>query len=94
MPEQASSSATAETHYNLTSMLGDLGSLPFILLAGLMANAHFNGPGLQSASLMGLYAPYVFIAYRAVILSFLSCGSAAGMPKRVNWQLWVFCLAI
>jgi hypothetical protein len=72
MPEQASSSATAETHYNLTSMLGDLGSLPFILLAGLMANAHFNGPGLQSASLMGLYAPYVFIAYSAVILSFLS----------------------
>ena len=53
-------------------MLGDLGSLPFILLAGLMANAHFNGPGLQSASVLGLYAPYVFIAYSAVILSFLS----------------------
>ena len=58
--------------YNLTSLLGDLGSLPFILLAGVMADAHFNGPGLHSASVLGLYAPYVFIAYSAVILSFLS----------------------
>ena len=64
--------STASAKYNLTAMLGDLGSLPFILLAGLMANAHFNGPGLQSASVLGLYAPYVFIAYSAVILSFLS----------------------
>ena len=58
--------------YNLTALLGDLGSLPFILLAGVMADAHFNGPGLHSASVLGLYAPYVFIAYSAVILSFLS----------------------
>jgi len=58
--------------YNLTALLGDLGSLPFILLAGIMADAHFNGPGLHSASVLGLYAPYVFIAYSAVILSFLS----------------------
>ena len=58
--------------YNLTALLGDLGSLPFILLAGLMANAYFNAQGLQSASLLGLYAPYVFIGYSAVILSFLS----------------------
>jgi len=58
--------------YNLTSLLGDLGSLPFILLAGVMADAHFNGPGLHSASILGLYAPYIFIAYSAVILSFLS----------------------
>ena len=65
-------SSTAAAKYNLTSLLGDLGSLPFILLAGLMANAHFSGPGLQSASVLGLYAPYVFIAYSAVILSFLS----------------------
>jgi hypothetical protein len=64
--------ATVSAKYNLTALLGDLGSLPFILLAGLMANAHFNGPGLQSASVLGLYAPYVFIAYSAVILSFLS----------------------
>jgi len=65
-------SSTAAAKYNLTSLLGDLGSLPFILLAGLMANAHFSGPGLQSAAVLGLYAPYVFIAYSAVILSFLS----------------------
>ena len=64
--------STASAKYNLTSLLGDLGSLPFILLAGLMANAHFNGPGLTVRSLLGLYAPYVFIAYSAVILSFLS----------------------
>jgi hypothetical protein len=64
--------ATVSAKYNLTALLGDLGSLPFILLAGLMANAHFKGPGLQSASVLGLYAPYVFIAYSAVILSFLS----------------------
>lgn len=64
--------STASAKYNLTALLGDLGSLPFILLAGLMANAHFNGPGLQSASVLDLYAPYVFIAYSAVILSFLS----------------------
>jgi len=65
-------SSTAAAKYNLTSLLGDLGSLPFILVAGLMANAHFSGPGLQSAAVLGLYAPYVFIAYSAVILSFLS----------------------
>ena len=58
--------------YNLTALMGDLGSLPFILLAGVMADAHFNGPGLHSASVLGLYAPYIFIAYSAVILSFLS----------------------
>ena len=65
-------SSTAAAKYILTSLLGDLGSLPFILLAGLMANAHFSGPGLHSAAVLGLYAPYVFIAYSAVILSFLS----------------------
>jgi len=37
-----------------------------------MADAHFNGPGLQGAAVLGLYAPYVFIGYSAVILSFLS----------------------
>tara|TARA_B110000503_G_scaffold34839_1_gene56802 strand:- start:4995 stop:5516 length:522 start_codon:yes stop_codon:yes gene_type:complete len=74
MTDQVPSAANAAAKYNLTSLLGDLGSLPFVLLAGLMANAYFNGPGLQSASVLGLYAPYVFIAYSAVILSFL-CGA-------------------
>ncbi|EAS48202.1 hypothetical protein GB2207_10336 [marine gamma proteobacterium HTCC2207] len=69
---EAPSSVKAASKYNLSSLLGDLGSLPFLLLTGLMAHAHFNGPGLQSASVLGLYAPYVFIAYSAVILSFLS----------------------
>ena len=68
MTDQVASAAK----YNLTALLGDLGSLPFILLAGVMADAHFNGPGLHSASVLGLYAPYIFIAYSAVILSFLS----------------------
>jgi hypothetical protein len=72
MSDDVLSTAKPTAKYNLTSLLGDLGSLPFMLLAGLMANAYFNGPGLQSASLLGLYAPYVFIAYSAVILSFLS----------------------
>tara|TARA_B110000902_G_scaffold125461_1_gene146424 strand:+ start:5031 stop:5552 length:522 start_codon:yes stop_codon:yes gene_type:complete len=72
MSDYVLSTAKSAAKYNLTSLLGDLGSLPFILLAGLMANAYFNGLGLQSASLLGLYAPYFFIAYSAVILSFLS----------------------
>lgn len=62
----------ASRKYNLTAFLGDLGSLPFILLAGLMANAYFSGEGLHSASLLGVYVPYVFIAYSAVILSVLT----------------------
>ena len=60
--------------YSLTAFLGDLGSLPFTLLALLMVQGYLAGPGLQSTSVFGLYAPYVFIAYSAVILSFL-CGT-------------------
>jgi hypothetical protein len=37
-----------------------------------MGQAFLSSKGLQSAALFGLYAPYVFIAYSAVILSFLS----------------------
>jgi len=69
MSEQA---PFALKHYNLTSLLGDLGLVPFILLAGLMAHAYFIGPGLPAASLFGLDAAKGFIAYSAVILSFLS----------------------
>jgi hypothetical protein len=60
--------------YSLTAFLGDLGSLPFTLLGLLMVQGYVAGPGLQSTSVLGLYAPYVFIAYSAVILSFL-CGA-------------------
>ena len=71
MPKQDSQSSSS---YSLTSFLGDLGSLPFTLLALLRLQGYLSGPGLQSASVFGLYAPYVFIAYSAVILSFL-CGT-------------------
>ena len=55
--------------------LGDVyKSLPFTLLGLLMVQGYVAGPGLQSTSVLGLYAPYVFIAYSAVILSFL-CGA-------------------
>jgi hypothetical protein len=59
--------------YNLTAFLGDLGSLPFLFLALLMLKEFISGAGLQSTAVFGLYAPYVFVAYSAVILSFL-CG--------------------
>ncbi|MFT5720819.1 MAG: hypothetical protein ACI9W6_001119 [Motiliproteus sp.] len=58
--------------YHLSSLLGDLGVLPFMVLTGLIANGHFSGQGVQSASLFGLHALSVFTAYSAVILSFLS----------------------
>lgn len=37
-----------------------------------MLSAKLSEPGLQAASIAGFYAPYVFVAYSAVILSFLS----------------------
>jgi len=46
--------------------------VPFLLPVYLMGQAFLSSKGLQSAALFGLYAPYVFIAYSAVILSFLS----------------------
>lgn len=71
MPQQDSQPPLAP--YNLTAFLGDLGSLPFLFLALLMLQGFISGAGLQSTAVFGLYAPYVFIAYSAVILSFL-CG--------------------
>ena len=72
MSDQTPVISKVPASHKLTALLGYLGSLPFILLVGLMVDGHFNGAGLQSASVSGLYAPYVFIAYSAVILSFLS----------------------
>lgn len=69
---QIEEAQAASNQYQLTSLLGDLGCLPFVALTALIVDAWVNGQGLQSASLFGLYAPYVFIAYSAVILSFLS----------------------
>ena len=59
-------------HAALTKTLGYAGLLPFMVPLYLMVLAFTSAAGLQSASLFGLYAPYVFIAYSAVILSFLS----------------------
>lgn len=57
---------------NLTNILGYLGLIPFLVPSYLMAEGFFFGAGLHSAAIFGLYAPYVFIAYSAIILSFLS----------------------
>ena len=59
------------TSATLTRVLGFLGLVPFMLPSYLMANAALFGSGLQSAAIFGLYGPYVFIAYSAIILSFL-----------------------
>lgn len=56
----------------LMSVLGYAGLGPFVLLSVMMLHAAFVGPGLQSSSVFGLYTPYLFISYSAIILSFLS----------------------
>ena len=60
------------SHSGLIKILGYAGTVPFLLPVYLMGQAFLSSKGLQSAALFGLYAPYVFIAYSAVILSFLS----------------------
>ena len=57
---------------NILKVLGYAGLLPFLSTAVDMLNAVINGPGLQSAAVFNLYAPYVFISYSAVILSFMA----------------------
>ena len=57
---------------NILKVLGYAGLLPFLSTAVVMLNAVINGPGLQSAAVFNLYAPYVFISYSAVILSFMA----------------------
>jgi len=56
----------------LIRILGYAGLIPFVVPVWLMIDGFWFGPGLQSAVLFGLYAPYLFIAYSAVILSFMS----------------------
>ena len=56
----------------LMRILGYVGLIPFVVPVLLMLDGFWFGPGLQSAALFGLYAPYIFIAYSAVILSFMS----------------------
>lgn len=60
------------SHPALIKTLSYAGLVPFMVPVHLMGQAFLSASGLQSAALFGLYAPYVFIAYSAVILSFLS----------------------
>jgi hypothetical protein len=52
--------------------LGGMGLVPFAIPLLAMISAVTSGAGLHSAAVVGFYAPYVFVAYSAIILSFLS----------------------
>jgi hypothetical protein len=52
--------------------LGYLGLIPFLVPLVEMTDELASGVGVHGASLFGFYAPYVFIAYSAIILSFLA----------------------
>ena len=54
------------------SLLGSFGLAPFIVSVACMVRESWSGGGFQSASIFGLYAPYVFLSYSAIILSFLA----------------------
>jgi len=56
----------------LTLWLGYLGLIPFLVPLIEMTDALASGVGVHGASIFGFYAPYVFIAYSAIILSFLA----------------------
>ncbi|MCS5593223.1 MAG: DUF3429 domain-containing protein [Porticoccaceae bacterium] len=60
------------TVLTLMHILGYAGLIPFMVPVWLMINGFWFGSGLQSAALFGLYAPFVLIAYSAVILSFMT----------------------
>ena len=55
----------------LTILLGYLGLIPFLVSLWQMTVAVGSGQGVDGAAIFGLYAPYVFITYSAIILSFL-----------------------
>lgn len=61
----------------IVKTLGFAGLIPFLLPALLMVQGAFSARGVESAALFGLYAPYVFITYSAIILGFL-CGALWG----------------
>lgn len=67
-PTDSSMPTSARMAYGL----GYLGLLPFLISALVLGNAAVFGLGSQSASLAGFYAPYVFVSYSVVILSFVS----------------------
>ena len=58
--------------FRLITILGYLGLVPFLSCLAIMLYSLIFGQGLHSASVLGFYGPYVFIAYSGVILSFLT----------------------
>lgn len=68
----------------LTIWLGYLGLIPFFTPLWQMIVAVNDGVGIHGASFYGLYAPYVFITYSAIILSFL--GGALWAKGRFSQQ--------
>jgi hypothetical protein len=61
----------------IVRLLGFAGLIPFLVPVVLMVQGALSTKGFESASVFGLYAPYVFITYSAIILSFL-CGALWG----------------
>ena len=56
----------------LIRILGYAGLIPFVIPVWLLLDQLWFGLELQGAVPFGIYAPYIFIAYSAVILSFMS----------------------
>lgn len=75
------------TVLTLIRILGYAGIIPFAIPVWLMIDGFWFGPGLQIAALFGLYAPYIFIAYSAVILSFMSGTLWANVQMTGNLSL-------
>ena len=74
---------TEQSMHKLTQWLGYLGLTPFLVTFGVMCTAALSDAGVHSAALYGLYAPYIFITYSAIILSFL-CGILWGKGRRAS----------
>ena len=86
----ASTPQLAQTQ--LIIWLGYLGLIPFFTPLWQIITAVNDGAGIHGASLFGLYAPYVFITYSAIILSFL--GGALWAKGRFNQQQKISKVAI
>jgi len=56
----------------LIRILGYAGLIPFVIPVWLLLDQLWFGLELQGAVPFGIYAPYIFISYSAVILSFMS----------------------
>ena len=69
--------SSEQSSSGVVKLLGFAGLIPFMLPALLMVQGALSAKGFESAALFGLYAPYVFITYSAIILSFL-CGALWG----------------